>query len=92
MLNYEAFKKGLNSKVREELLEETQIVTSQDETIKWIIDTASIDDIQITIAILTQLIEEIILFRFDISVVSQIFIKTSSDFYPTIDGKPNGST
>ena len=57
--------------------------------IKWIIETAALTDEQI-IAI-TELIKEIVLTKIGEEFASRVFVKSSTGFYQTENGEPNGA-
>ena len=89
VINLEAFKKGEIEKVREEVETATSIVLREGKVIKWIIETAALTDEQI-IAI-TELIKEIVLTKIGEEFASRVFVKSSTGFYQTENGEPNGA-
>lgn len=89
VINFEAFKKGEIEKVREEVETATSIVLREGKVIKWIIETAALTDEQI-IAI-TELIKEIVLTKIGEEFASRVFVKSSTGFYQTENGEPNGA-
>ena len=89
VINFEAFKQGEIEKVREEVETATSIVLREGKVIKWIIETAALTDEQI-IAI-TELIKEIVLTKIGEEFASRVFVKSSTGFYQTENGEPNGA-
>ncbi len=90
VLNYKAFLKGDVDVVKEEILSCTKLVLSSKKTIKWIIEIAALTNTQINT--ITNLIREVILANFDQKYASNVFVKSSTGFYKTVDDKPNGAT
>lgn len=88
--DYGAFKAGDTEKVRKEVLECTRLCLQNNKTVKWIIEVAALDDHQIVQ--LTALIKNIVLNYFNEADYSKVFVKSSTGFYVTEDGKPNGAT
>ena len=89
VINFQAFKKCEIEKVREEVETATSIVLREGKVIKWIIETAALTDEQI-IAI-TELIKEIVLTKIGEEFASRVFVKSSTGFYQTENGEPNGA-
>ncbi len=90
VLNYKAFLKGDLDLVKEEILKCTKLVVHHQKTIKWIIEIAALTNTQIISV--TKLIREVVLANFDQKYASKVFIKSSTGFYKTADGRPNGAT
>lgn len=90
VLNYEAFKRGELSKVKDEIEQCTAFCLSKAKTVKWIIETAALSDEQI--ASVSSLIKEVVLTNFGIEQIPSVFVKTSTGFYQTLDGRPSGAT
>ena len=89
VLNYEEFKKGNLELVETEVLTCTKICLDHGKTAKWIIETAALSDEQI--AEITQKINEWVSTHFP-GKEEMVFVKSSTGFYQTEDGKPNGAT
>ncbi|WP_282630212.1 deoxyribose-phosphate aldolase [Empedobacter sedimenti] len=89
VINFEAFKKGEIEKVREEVETATSIVLREGKVIKWIIETAALTDEQIIT--ITELIKEIVLTKIGEEFASRVFVKSSTGFYKTENGEPNGA-
>jgi len=87
--NYEAFKKGQVNLVKAEVFKGTKIALENNKVAKWIIEVAALTNDEI-IAI-TQLIHDVVMGNFE-EKASDVFVKSSTGFYKTEDGKPNGAT
>ena len=88
-MNYEAFKKGEIDKVREEVESATSVALREGKVVKWIIETAALSDEQIVE--ITQLIRDIVLNKIGDEYASKVFVKSSTGFYKTDNGEPNGA-
>ncbi len=88
--NYEAFKDGNLALVKEELLECTKLGLEHHKIVKWIIEVAALDHLQIVQ--LSALIKSIVMSNFKEEFYSSVFVKSSTGFYKTIDNEPNGAT
>lgn len=89
VINYEAFKKGDVKKVSEEVESATSIVLREGKVVKWIIETAALSDEQIIE--LTKLIRDIVLEKIGEEYASKVFVKSSTGFFETKNGEPNGA-
>jgi len=90
VLNYEAFRKGDAALVKQEVLECTAFGLKHHKTVKWIIEVAALDELQI--ARLSALVKGVVVSNFKEDQYSNVFVKSSTGFYETQDGKPNGAT
>jgi deoxyribose-phosphate aldolase len=88
--NYEAFKKGNEAVVKEEILLGTRLGLEHDKIIKWIIEVAALSDSQI--AELSALIKNVVVANFSEEVYESVFVKSSTGFYKTENNLPNGAT
>ncbi len=88
--NYEAFKNGEINLVKREILELTKLGLDNHKMVKWIIEVAALNNQQIIQ--LTVLIKNVIIANFKEDCYPSVFVKSSTGFYKTIDGKPNGAT
>lgn len=88
--NYEAFKKGNITLIKEEILKCTQFVIQNNKTIKWIIEVAALNNQQIIQ--LSTLIKNVVISNFKEDVYPNVFVKSSTGFYKTKDNLPNGAT
>lgn len=90
VINYELYKKGDTDIVRNEFIEGTKLCLDNGKVAKWIIEIAALNDGQI--ADLTQKIAQWAQENFTEQDFKNIFVKSSTGFYATEGGKPNGAT
>lgn len=90
VINYKAYQKGELELVKEEFVKCTQLCIQHHKVAKWIIEIAALADEQI--ADITKYISNWAEENFSENDLSQIFVKSSTGFYETADGKPNGAT
>lgn len=90
VINFEAFKLGDASLVKQEVLQGTKLAFSHHKKIKWIIEIAALNGAQIIQ--LTSLIKNVIVANFKEKDFEYVFVKSSTGFYKTVDGLPNGAT
>jgi deoxyribose-phosphate aldolase len=88
--NYEAFKTGSIDLVKEEILKGTQLGLKHNKTVKWIIEVAALNDLQI--AQLSALIKNVVVSNFNEESFDSVFVKSSTGFYKTENDLPNGAT
>lgn len=88
--NYEAFKKGEVSLVKDEILRCTKLGIESGKIVKWIIEVAALSDQQIIK--LSVLIKNTIIDNFKEDDYSSVFVKSSTGFYVTENNLPNGAT
>lgn len=88
--NYQAFKNGLIDLVKQEILEGTRLGLEHHKTVKWIIEVAALSDDEIIR--LSSLIKNVVIANFKEHHYSSVFVKSSTGFYPTEEGKPNGAS
>ena len=88
--NYEAFKNGEVDLVKEEILKGTQLGLEHNKVVKWIIEVAALNDLQI--AQLSALIKNVVVSNFKESDYNSVFVKSSTGFFVTKDNLPNGAT
>jgi deoxyribose-phosphate aldolase len=88
--NYEAFKAGDIDLVKEEILQGTQLGLKYNKTVKWIIEVAALNELQI--AQLSALIKNVVVSNFSEESFNSIFVKSSTGFYKTENNLPNGAT
>ena len=89
VVNFEAFKKGEVEKVSEEVETCTTVALREGKVVKWIIETAALTDEEIVS--ITRLIRDIVLNNIGAEHVSSVFVKSSTGFYKTPNGEPNGA-
>ena len=90
VINYSEYLKGNLEYVKEEFLTCTQLCIQNRKVAKWIIEIAALTDEQI--ADLTKNISNWAEENFSQNDLSEIFVKSSTGFYETENGKPNGAT
>jgi len=90
VINYPAFKKGEIALVEKEVLEGTKLGLKHHKKVKWIIEIAALSNEQI--ANITTLIHDIVVKNFEENYYKDVYVKSSTGFYKTTDGKPVGAT
>lgn len=90
VINYNAYLEGNLDLVKNEFLKCTQLCIANHKTAKWIIEIAAMTDKQI--ADITKHISVWAEKNFDEEALKNIFIKSSTGFFVTENGKPNGAT
>lgn len=90
VVNYEAFKSGDIDLVKDEILQGTKLGLQHHKTVKWIIEIAALNGAQIIQ--LTSLIKNVVVAHFKEKDFENVFVKSSTGFYKTLDGSPNGAT
>ena len=90
VVNYSAFKAGHFDLVKREVLEGTKLGLNNGKTVKWIIEIAALTDQEI--ASITQLIRDVVTKNFSEEDYPKVFVKSSTGFFKTEGGKPNGAT
>lgn len=90
VVNYTAFKEGKVSNVKQQVLECTRLGLENEKVVKWIIEVAALNNQQIVQ--LSALIKNVVLANFKEKDYQNVFVKSSTGFYVTEDGKPNGAT
>jgi deoxyribose-phosphate aldolase len=90
VIDYQAFKAGNVQKVKNDVLECTQLGLQHGRIVKWIIEVAALNDHEIVQ--LSALVKNCVLTHFEEGDYSKVFVKSSTGFYKTEDDKPNGAT
>jgi deoxyribose-phosphate aldolase len=90
VVDYEAFKAGETEQVKKQVLECTKLGRGSGRTVKWIIEAAALNEQQVVQ--LCVLIKNIVLSYFDEDDYAHVFVKSSTGFYKTEGGRPNGAT
>lgn len=90
VINYPAYLQGDLPLVKEEFVQCTKLSLEHHKIAKWIIEIAALTNEQI--ADLTKNISTWAEENFSEHDLSKIFVKSSTGFYETADGKPNGAT
>lgn len=90
VVNYQAFKEGKINLVKSEVFKGTKLGLDNDKAVKWIIEIAALTDDEIIG--LSQLIRDVVLDNFGEENAQNVFVKSSTGFFKTEEGKPNGAT
>lgn len=90
VVDYEAFINGNVTLVKEQVIACTTLGLENNKTVKWIIEVAALNDHQIVQ--LSALIKNCVMANFKESQYENVFVKSSTGFYKTVDGSPNGAT
>jgi len=90
VVDYKAFQKGLIDQVKEEVKVCTSFGLNAGKVVKWIIEVAALSDAEIIK--LTALIKNVVISNFKETEYEKVFVKSSTGFYQTEGGKPNGAT
>lgn len=90
VINYNAYLKGDLNLVKDEFVKCTELCLQHHKITKWIIEIAALTDEQI--ADLTKNISNWAEENFSENDFAKIFVKSSTGFFETKDGKPNGAT
>lgn len=90
VVNYQAFKEGKINLVKSEVFKGTKLGLDNDKAVKWIIEIAALTNEEIIG--LSQLIRDVVLDNFGEENAQNVFVKSSTGFFITEEGKPNGAT
>ena len=90
VVDYKAFKNGDLDKVMKEVSEGTAIGVDEGKSVKWIIESAALNNEEISE--LTSLISKIVIETVGEESAKNVFVKTSTGFYKSSDGGPVGAT
>ena len=90
VVNYAAFKEGKINLVKAEIYKGTKLALDHNKVAKWIIEIAALTSQEVVS--ITQLIRDVVLDNFGIENADKVFVKSSTGFYKTEAGKPNGAT
>lgn len=88
--NYQAFQNGDTALVKDEILQGTRLGLEHHKIVKWIIEVAALNSQQVVQ--LSSLIKNVVVSNFKEDYYDQVFVKSSTGFYQTADGLPNGAT
>lgn len=88
--NYKAFKNGETELLKNEILQGTKLAFQHHKIAKWIIEVAALTDAEIVQ--LSALIKNVIIANFKEESFPNVFVKSSTGFYKTENGLPNGAT
>lgn len=90
VVDYEAFKRGEIDYVKNQVLQCTKLGLSHGKIVKWIIEVAALTNEEIVR--LSALIKNVVIANFKENVYENVFVKSSTGFYKTEPGMPNGAT
>ena len=90
VVDYEAFKRGEVDAVKEQVIQGTKLGLAHNKIVKWIIEVAALDNHQIVQ--LSTLIKNAVIANFTEKEYDKVFVKSSTGFYKTPEGIPNGAT
>lgn len=90
VVNYRLFQQGEVEEVRDQIWKCSQLTLEAGKTVKWIIEVAALTNKEIVQ--LTTLVKKVALSKFEEKQYEKIFVKSSTGFYPTENGEPNGAT
>ena len=90
VINYEAFKEEKINLVKAEVFKGTKLALDNNKVAKWIIEIAALTNEEIIS--ITQLIRDVVLDNFSEDDAAKVFVKSSTGFFKTEGGKPNGAT
>lgn len=88
--NYEAFKRGEINLLKKEVLEGTKLGLDHHKIVKWIIEVAALSNDQIIQ--ISSLIKKVVMSNFKEECYHSVYVKSSTGFYKTENGLPNGAT
>ena len=90
VVDYKAFKNGAIDGVKKQVIECTKFGLKHNKIVKWIIEVAALDSHQIVQ--LSALIKNVVIANCSEKDYDRVFVKSSTGFYKTIEGRPNGAT
>lgn len=88
--NYRAFIEGDLETVKTEILQGTKLGLENNKIVKWIIEIAALTDKQIIQ--ISALIKNVVISHFRDDLLQNVYVKSSTGFYVTENGLPNGAT
>lgn len=90
VVDYKAYKRGEDDKVKEAVYQGTKCCLDAGKICKWIVETAALTEEQIKR--LALMIRDVVVANFGRKQAAQVFIKSSTGYYQTTAGAPNGAT
>jgi deoxyribose-phosphate aldolase len=90
VVNYEAFKNGETDLIKKEIVSCVKLGLSHKKIVKFIIEVAALTNQQIIQ--ISALIKNTVMSNFKEDYYGSVFVKSSTGFYKTKDGLPNGAT
>ncbi|MGV3460341.1 MAG: deoxyribose-phosphate aldolase [Flavobacterium sp.] len=89
VIDYTGFKSGNVAEVKQQVVACTRLGRKHGKTVKWIIETAALNDHEIVQ--LSALVKNCIITHLCEDDYNYVFVKSSTGFYKTEGGKPNGA-
>lgn len=90
VIDYKAFKDEKFDKIKEEVLHATKLGLKHNKIVKWIIEVAALSNHEIVQ--ISALIKNVVIANFNEKDYEKVFVKSSTGFYNTSEGLPNGAT
>lgn len=90
VIDYTGFKAGNIAEVKKQVAACTRLGRKHGKTVKWIIETAALTDHEIVQ--LSALVKNCVITHLCENDYNHVFVKSSTGFYKTEDGRPNGAT
>lgn len=90
VINYQAFKRGEIDQVKKEVIACAKLGLAHKKIVKFIIEVAALNNQQIIQ--ISALIKNTIIANFKEESYFSVFVKSSTGFYKTEEGQPNGAT
>ncbi len=90
VIDYIAYKNGKVDYVKEQVYLGTKLGLDNNKTVKWIIETAALTPLEIVK--ISALIKNTVIKNFDEKSFDKVFVKSSTGFFKTEPGVPNGAT
>ena len=90
VVNYEAFKKGEIALVTNEITKGITLALANKKVVKWIIEVAALSNKEIIV--ISRLIKNIVFTVFGEENAENVFVKSSTGFFKTVNNLPNGAT
>lgn len=88
--NYKAFQNGDTELVKNEIFQGTALALQHHKVVKWIIEVAALTEKEIIQ--LSSLIKNVVVSQFEQEHFGAVFVKSSTGFFVTENGLPNGAT
>ena len=90
VINYNSFIKGNISEITDEIIKCTSLCIKNQKIAKWIIESAALTNDEISS--ICSLIKNTVIENFGTQKANDVFVKSSTGFFKTVDGSPSGAT
>jgi len=90
VINYTAFLNGQINLIKSEVFKGTKLALENNKVVKWIIEIAALANDEIVA--ITKIIHDVVIDNFGEEKAQNVFVKSSTGFFKTEEGKPNGAT